>query len=55
LTAAQRDHTHEVQVDLSDCNEILIKQNVNEKNAFINVFEAGPQMLLMLGTRHGHT
>lgn len=28
------------QVDLSDCNEILINQNVSEKNTFISVFEA---------------
>jgi hypothetical protein len=55
MTTALRNYTHEVQVDLSDCNEILIKQNVSEKNTFISVFEAGPQMLLMLGARHGHT
>ena len=29
-----------LQVDLSDCNEILINQNVSEKNTFISVFEA---------------
>jgi len=40
---------------MSDCKEILIKQNVNENNIFIYVSEAGPQMLLMLGARYGHT
>ena len=55
MATALRNHTHEVQVDLSDCNEVLIKQNVSEKNTFINVSEAGPEMLLMLGARYGHT
>jgi len=40
---------------MSDCNEILIKQNVSEKNEFISVSEAGRQMLLMLGAGRGHT
>jgi hypothetical protein len=37
------------------CLIVIIQQTVSEKNTFINVFEADPQMLLTLGTRHGDT